>query len=243
MNITRIKRSMNSNSVIEVEIYDMENREKEYISLVIITLIHGIYTYCALGKLPHISLMVFSSIGIKAFLMWTIYSMCLYLVIQKWVMQSQNMKKQYLLSIFFGIVSALLKGGIDFLKAKLGDYLKSVIISACLDEATTVIFFVLLTCVLLFIIGKKKVHFNIKNVKVPLCLLVIWVVSYGVFVGNYLWQNQQAIKAFNANEQERFNLDYHFGRKILDGNVWFYIIFFLLFWWFMRRLTKEENEL
>ena len=234
---------MNSNSVIEVEIYDMENREKEYISLVIITLIHGIYTYCALGKMPYISFGIFDEISVGAFLLWVIYGMCLYLITQVWIIEKDNIKKQCALSIVFGVVSVFLKGSIDYGIGELYEYLQSVIAGACLDEATTVIFFVLLTCVLLFIIGKKKVHFNIKNVKVPLCLLVIWVVSYGAFVGNYLWQNQQAIKAFNANEQERFNLDYHFGRKILDGNVWFYIIFFLLFWWFMRRLTKEENEL
>ena len=218
----------------------MENKEKEYISIIILTLLHGLYTYCALGKMPYIALGIFEWVSMSAFLMWTIYSMGLYLIVQKWIVQEDNMKKQYILAVLFGIISAFVKGGIDFIVEKLVNHLKSVIKLACLDEATTFIFFILLSCVLLRVIARKKICYK-KKIKLPLSILIVILISYLAFVGNYLWQNQAAIEVFNANEEEIFNLDYHFGMKILDGNVWFYIIFYIIFWWFMRRLTEAEE--
>lgn len=218
----------------------MENKEKEYISIVIITLLHGIYTYCALGKIPHISFAVFDNISICAFFLWMIYSACLYLIVQRWIIQTDSIKRQCIWSVVFGVISAFIKGGIDFGIGKIGDYLQSVIKSVCLDEVTTFIFFILLTYVLFGVIAQKRIHCK-KNIRLPLCVLIAIVMCYIAFVCNYLWQNQAAIERFNANEEEIFNLDYHFGMKILDGNVWFYIIFYITFWWFMRRLTEVEE--
>lgn len=220
----------------------MENKQKEYVSIVIITLLHGLYTYCALNKIPHISFMVFDNISIRAFLMWLIYGMCLYLIVQKWVIQADNMKRHCILSLGFGLISALVKGSIDFWIAKVSDNLESVIISVCMDEATTFIFFMLLTCILIIFIAKRKIHFDIRRVKVPLTILLGIVLSYVGFVIRYVHQNQTAIIAYDATEEQIFNLDYHFGMKILDGNVWFYVIFYITFWWFMRRLTEKTEE-
>lgn len=220
----------------------MENKKKEYLGIVIITLLHGLYTYCELGRMPHISFGILDSISMGAFFLWLIYGMCLYLIVQGWVIQADNMKRHCILSLGFGIISALVKGSIDFGITKLSDYLKSVIKLAYMDEITTVVFYILLTCILIIFIAKRKIHFDIRRVKVPLTILLGIVLSYVGFVIRYVHQNQTAIIAYDATEKQIFNLDYHFGMKILDGNVWFYVIFYITFWWFMRRLTEKTEE-
>ena len=107
---------------------------------------------------------------------------------------------------------------------------------------TYIAFGMLLMTVLIVFIAKRKIHFDIKRIKVPMCILIITVLSYVAVVINYIHQNQTAIRAYHATEEQIYNLDYHFGVKILDKNVWFYIIFYIVFWWFLRRLTEKIEE-
>ena len=219
----------------------MENKEKEYVGIIIITLLHGIYTYIDLGRMPHISFGIFDRISVGAFVLWMIYSIFLYMIVQGWMIQTDEILKQSIFAILFGITSATVKGCIDLGVTKLSDYLQSIIKLAYIDQITTVLFGMLLMTVLIVFIAKRKIHFDIKTIKVPMCILIITVLSYVAVVINYIHQNQAAIRAYHATEEQIYNLDYHFGVKILDKNVWFYIIFYIAFWWFMRRLTEKSR--
>lgn len=220
----------------------MENKEKEYLGIIIITLLHGIYTYIELGRMPHISFGIFDRISVGAFVMWMIYSMILYVIVQMWMNQTHNILKQSIIAILFGTISATVKGCLDLGVTKLSDYLQSIIKLAYIDQITTILFGMLLMTFLIVFVAKRKIHFDIKRVKVPMCILIITVLSYIVVVINYIHQNQAAIRDYNATEEQIYNLDYHFGLKILDKNVWFYVVFYIAFWWFMRRLTEKSEE-
>lgn len=220
----------------------MENKEKEYLGIVIITLLHGIYTYIDLGGMPYIAFGILSRITVGAFVMWVIYGMVLYLITVMWIIQANTTVKHWVLAIVFGGMTAIIKGSIDWTMGKLQIFSNSVITIAYTDQITTILFGILLMVVLLIVVAKRKIHFDIKRIKVPMCILIITVMSYVAFVLNYLHQNQIGIQRYNATEEQISNLDYHFGMKILAGNVWFYIIFYITFWWFMRRLTEETEE-
>lgn len=220
----------------------MENKEKEYLGIVIITLLHGIYTYIDLGGMPYIAFGILSRITVGAFVMWVIYGMVLYLITVMWIIQANTTVKHCVLAVVFGGMTAIIKGSIDWIMGKLQIFSNSVITIAYTDQITTILFGILLMVVLLIVVAKRKIHFDIKRIKVPMCILIITVMSYVAFVLNYLHQNQIGIQRYNATEEQISNLDYHFGMKILAGNVWFYIIFYITFWWFMRRLTEETEE-
>lgn len=220
----------------------MENKEKEYLGIVIITLLHGIYTYIDLGGMPYIAFGILSRINISTFLMWVTYGLVLYLITQMWIIQANITVKHWVLAVVFGGMTAITKGSIDWIVEKLRISYNSVITIAYTDQITTILFGILLIVVLLIVVAKRKIYFDIKRIKVPMCILIITVMSYVAFVLNYLHQNQIGIQRYNATEEQISNLDYHFGMKILDGNVWFYIIFYITFWWFMRRLTEETEE-
>ncbi|WP_143524498.1 hypothetical protein [Roseburia sp. 499] len=220
----------------------MENKEKEYLGIIIITLLHGIYTYIDLGRMPHISFGIFDRISVGAFVMWMIYSMFLYVIVQMWMNQTHNILKQSIIAILFGAISATVKGGLDLGVTKLSDYLQSIIKLAYIDQITTILFGMLLMTFLIVFVAKRKIHFDIKRVRVPMCILIITALSYIAVVINYIHQNQAAIRTYNATEEQIYNLDYHFGLKILDKNVWFYVVFYIAFWWFMRRLTEKQEE-
>lgn len=221
---------------------NMENKEKEYLGIIIITLLHGIYTYIDLGRMPHISFGIFDRISVGAFVMWMIYSMFLYVIVQMWMNQTHNILKQSIIAILFGAISATVKGGLDLGVTKLSDYLQSIIKLAYIDQITTILFGMLLMTFLIVFVAKRKIHFDIKRVRVPMCILIITALSYIAVVINYIHQNQAAIRTYNATEEQIYNLDYHFGLKILDKNVWFYVVFYIAFWWFMRRLTEKQEE-
>lgn len=220
----------------------MENKEKEYLGIIIITLLHGIYTYVGLGGMPYIAFGILSKITIGAFCVWMIYGMVLYLITQKWIIQVDITARHCVIAIVFGGITASVKGSIDWVVDKLQIFLKSVIKMAYIDQITTILFGMLLMIVLIVFVAKRKIHFDIKRVKVPMCILIITVLSYVALVMNYLHLNQVAIRTYNATEEEMYNLDYHFGVKIIDKNVWFYIIFYIVFWWFLRRLTEKAEE-
>lgn len=220
----------------------MENKYKEYGSIIVITLLHGIYTYEFLGGMPYIAVGIVSKITVGAFLMWLIYGLIIYLITQKWIIQTNITIKHCVIALGFGVGTAVIKAGVDFGIEKLINSLKGFITMAYIDEATTFIFFMLLTYILLVFVAKKKIHFDIKKVKVPLTVLVGIVLSYVGLVVHYVHQNQTAIIEYDATEEQIFNLDYYFGMKILDMNVWFYVVFYITFWWFMRRMTEKTEE-
>lgn len=220
----------------------MENKEKEYVGVIIITLLHGIYTYIDLGGMPYIAFGILSRINVSTFIMWVIYGLVLYLITQMWIIQTNITVKHCVLAIVFGGMTAIIKGSIDWIVEKLRISSNSVIKIAYTDQITTIVFGILLMVVLLLFIAKRKIHFDIKRIKVPMCILIITMLSYVAFVLNYLHQKQIGIQRYNATKEQISNLDYYFGMKILDGNVWFYIIFYIAFWWFMRRLTEKTEE-
>ena len=221
---------------------NMENKEKEYLGIIIITLLHGIYTYIDLGGMPYIAFGILSRITIGAFLMWMIYGMVLYLITQMWIVQVDISVIHCVIAIVFGGITAVAKGSIDWVAEQVQSVLNSVIKMAYIDQITTILFGMLLMTFLIVFVAKRKIHFDIKRVRVPMCILIITVLSYIVVVINYIHQNQAAIRAYNATEEQIYNLDYHFGMKILDKNVWFYVVFYIAFWWFMRRLTEKSEE-
>lgn len=62
-----------------------------------------------------------------------------------------------------------------------------------------------------------------------------------VVTGRYLCEYYKIIQIYSSKE-EVWRLNYYVGGKILDINVWFYVIFYIVFWWFMRRLTQSPEE-
>lgn len=64
---------------------------------------------------------------------------------------------------------------------------------------------------------------------------IVWMI-YSMSL--YLIMQKWVIQA----DKEIQNLNYYFGRKLLEGNVWFYVIFYITFWWFMRKLTQATEE-
>ena len=220
----------------------MENKYKEYGSIIIATLLHGIFTYKCLGSMPHISLDTFKGASIKAFFLWMIYDMVLYLIIEKWILLREKMQKYCIYAIAFGGISVAIKGGIDFVIGRWGAMLQDVIKIASMVQAVTIFFGIILINVLYFVVAKRKIHFNIKRIRVPVCLIISIVVGYILFVSNYFQQYQEAIQNYNANEEEIWHLNYYIGGKILDANVWFYVAFYIVFWWFMRRLTEKPEQ-
>lgn len=220
----------------------MENKKKEYISVVIITLLHGIYTYEFLGGMPYIAVGIVSKITVGAFLMWLIYGLILYLITQKWIIQTDITIKHCVIALGFGVGTAIIKAGVDFVIEKWRSLSASIIKIVCTDQIANIFFGILLIGFLFLVVAKRKVHFDIKRSRGPICAIITVLFFYVVFIVNYLHQNQTAIREYDATEEQIKNLDYHFGMKILDGNVWFYVIFYITFWWFMRRLTEKTEE-
>ena len=221
---------------------NMENKEKEYLGIIIITLLHGIYTYVELGGMTYIAFGILSIINVSTFMTWVIYGMVLYLITEKWIIQANIKVKNCVIAIVFGGIPAVIKGGIDWVVDELQLYANSVIKMAYIDLISTIFLGMLLMTFLIVFVAKRKIYFDIKRVRVPMCILIITVLSYIVVVINYIHQNQAAIRTYNATEEQIYNLDYHFGLKILDKNVWFYVVFYIAFWWFMRRLTEKSEE-
>lgn len=220
----------------------MKDRYKEYGSVIIATFLHGFFTYEFLGSMPHISLDTFRGTSIKAFFLWLIYSIVLYLVVQKWMLNGEKLVKYCLFSLIFGVISAVLKGFIDLGIGRMGAFFKDVIKIACMVQVTTIFFGIFLMYILFIWVAKRKVCFELKRMKAPICGLLVVLICYGTIIANYLYQNQKIIQDYQLSEEEVWKLNYYLGSKIMDSNVWFYVAFYIIFWWFMRRLTEKTEE-
>ena len=219
----------------------MSSKYKEYSCIIIMTIVHGIFTYRFLGSMPYISLDVFEGASIKAFIMWLVYNTILYIALQKWVALEKIKWKHGVYAIIFGGISTLIKGCIDLGVGKWSAKSEGVIKIAYIVQITTIIFGILLISILFKFIAQRKICFNIKKVKVPLIIIIIILCSYMVVTGRYLCEYYKIIQIYSSKE-EVWRLNYYVGGKILDINVWFYVIFYIVFWWFMRRLTQSPEE-
>ena len=220
----------------------MENKYKEYGSVIIITILHGIFTYKFLGGMPHISFDTFKGASVNAFFMWMIYGMILCFILEKWVLLKKNIFECCISTIVFGGISAVAKGGIDFIIGRLGAKLQDVIKIAYMVQTVTVLFGMVIICVLIFCVAKKRIYFDVKRIKIPICILGSIVLLNILSASNYFNQYQKAVQEYAVSEEVKWKLNYYFGGKILDINVWFYVLFYIAFWWFMRRLTEDSEE-
>lgn len=220
----------------------MSSKYKEYSCIIIMTIVHGIFTYRFLGSMPYIAFGILSKVTISAFFMWVIYGITLYLITQKWVMQNNITVRCCIRTCGFGIIVAIIKEGFDLVVEKSRGLSASVIKIVVTDQITNFVFGILLIVFLFLVVAKRRVSFSKKSVRAPFCTVIAILVGYVAVIGSYLYKIQIETKEYNRTEVEICSLDHYFGMKILDINVWFYVIFYIVFWWFMRRLTKSPEE-
>lgn len=219
----------------------MDSSMKEYGFVLGLNIIFGMVTVTFLGGMPYIPLNPMSYGTVAAFVMWFIYGVILCEITVVFVCKLSGLK--YLRwSVLFGVVVAFIKTFGDFLVGKIFPQSISMKGAAIKDEIVTTLFLLLLVSFLLFVVAKKKI--KLKNIKIPksFYLIIVMVVLYVAFVVNYYTQNRLAIEKFEATTKEIQNLDFHFAFKILNGNVWFFIILITAYWISVRQITKEFEK-
>lgn len=220
----------------------MNRNEIEYISVTVVTILHGIFTGVMLGGMPLVSLTELTQTNIAGICVWLFYGAILYVLVH--LFKCQNKRKIIICvqAVGFGILTALAKGCIDYCMARFMERVQLRMMQvACFDEIVTVVFGAAIMSCLMFLISGRKLHYR-KSAWLPLGMIIMLVVMYICMVTSYFFQNRKAIAAFDANFEEIQNLDYHFAFKILDLNVWFYVIIYILFWWFLRTVTEEQKK-
>lgn len=220
----------------------MDKTKIEYLCVVAATWFHGMLTAFSLGSMPRIAiqnLLVGESIAVGVFILWTLYGMSLYLVIKFCQNGFKNVSLQIVTSIFFGIFTALMKSGFDFVEDKVtyGATMKAI---AIIDEVDTIVFGMLLMVVLHLIVARKRIYFDWKKVSWSLGFFVGTIAVYSFIVCRMFIDNQKAIEMYSATAEEIQNLDFHFAFKILSVNPVIYVVAYIFFWWFMNRATIRK---
>lgn len=218
----------------------MENKN-EYICIISATVLHGLVTYLKLGSMPHIALEYIDKISITAFCLWAIYGAILYIVAQKWVKEEKS-RINFIKAVVFGFCTAITKGIIDFIVARLTLKIESVMLLVVIDGVETFIFGMLLISVVICFWGKKRIICMFDKFMVELTLVGVTILLYVIMLGSYFWQNAKAIDQFSATAEEIRNLDYHFAYRIVDGNVYCYVLFYIFFWNLLRSATQDVTE-
>lgn len=150
----------------------MKNRNKEYISIALLTLFQGIFTYKFLGGMPYIAFGIWSKVTVSAFLMWMIYGTVLYFIAQKWVMKCNITVKSSVRALGFGIGIAVIKGGFDFVVEKCRGLSASVVEIVLTDQITNFLFGILIIMILFLVIAKNKIYVVKKALKFQYVYLV-----------------------------------------------------------------------
>lgn len=221
----------------------MHRNEIEYISVIAVTILHGIFTGVMLGGMPLVSLTELTQTNIAGICVWLFYGASLYALVRLYKCQNKRKIIICVQAVGFGIVTALAKGCIDYYMARLMERVQfSMMQVACFDELVTVVFGMILMLSLMLLISGRKPYCNRKSALLPLGMIIMMVIIYICMVTSYFFQNRKAIAAFDANFEEIQSLDYHFAFKILDINVWFYITIYILFWWLLHMVTETHEK-
>ena len=216
------------------------NKTSEYICIITATILHGIITYFVLGSMPHISFIYFHKTSIIAFCMWAVYGTLLSFTAQK--LQKPKLHiKHFLLAFLFGIGTAISKGLLDFIIAKLIINIDKVMVVAVIDGLVNLIFGVLLIILTRLFFTKTKIVWKTGNSTIALSFVIITIALYAFILSFYFIQNNRTIEKISATYEEIQNLDYYFAFKITDMNVLFYVLLYILFWWFSDIITSENT--
>lgn len=213
----------------------------EYMCMICVTVLHGILTYCKLGSMPYIALEFINKVSITAFCIWAIYGAIVFMIAQKWVAKEKR-KICIAQAIVFGICIAILKGGIDFITARLTTGIQSSMIVVVIDGVVTFLFGIVLMSLAVCTFAKQRKLGPLDKIKIELSVTAGVIALYIIMVGAFFWQNAQAIKKFSASAEEIQNLDFYFAVKIADGNVCFYVLFYIVFWHLLRKATQVNRK-
>lgn len=217
---------------------------KEYIAIVILNILHGIFTGVMLGGMPLISLTELTQTSMIGIFLWLLYGISLYMIAHIEIIQDKKILNIFVKAVGFGLAVVFVKGIIDYCIAHVTEVLQlSMMQIACVDQVVTVVFGALMISFLMLVILKRKINIDWNKAALPVGLIGMVIVVYVCMVINCFLQNKKVIGMYDANLEEMRNLDYHFAFEILDMNPWFYVILYILFWWGLRRITLEKQDM
>jgi len=220
----------------------MENKTREYIFIVIINLLYAIISYSFLGGISSILIAYMDILALISTALWVVYIITQYMIIKKASWKKDKSIQEILRAILFSVCFIILKMCGDFIFTRVSIFNQMMRRTAILLEIESCFWGGTLIVTLFLVIGRAKVIWSWKRIRVPLLTSILPLLGYGAFVINRLRQYSIAVEMYGDTLEQIESIDLYFAYKITDGNAWFYAAFAIALWWFMRRLTGVEKE-
>lgn len=219
----------------------MSNRVKEGCWVVILTVLHAIFTVLVLREMPFIVFYHMRASALVALGLWTAYVAGMYIVTLVFEGKKAIAGKDVYKAIGVGLLMAILKGIIDTVWDRAGalytDQGRYIVLEI---QGQVLLFGIILFVVLQIIVARKRIVFDLKKAMAPVVAMAIVLVVYIVQVCNNLG-DYTAYKHYATTEVQLYNLDMYITHKILNHNIWSYVLLYICFWWFMQRITVSKE--
>ena len=216
----------------------MANRLKECGLILGLNIFYAIIIYNFLGGVSSISLFYLDSYRWSGLPLWIIY---VFMQCAALKLFGEKNRKYIIHTSIFTVCFMLLKVGIDFIWGEISWKIQAYRQIAIVEGVLPYIYEILLILIVFFVMGKEKISWSWKRIKVPGILLILSIISYILFIFNNQFQYSEAVTHYYAMI-DREKMDLYFATLIMSGNPWFYAIFAIILWWFMRRLTDPTQD-
>ncbi len=215
----------------------MNKLQKEYMLIWIVNILYIIITSAFLGGGASIDFFHLEGFLWLALPMWIIYTFFQFLALK---ISDEGIKKYIVKAVIFTICLILIKIIADFIWGATSWEGQTYRQIAIIEGILPYIYEILLILAAFFALGKKKISWCWKQIRVPGTLLIVSIISYVVFLLNNQFQFSEAAARYSGMFQQE-QIDLYFAILIMRGNPWFYAAFAIILWWCMRRLTNPAQ--
>jgi hypothetical protein len=221
----------------------MSNQAKEGFWVIALTLCHAAITVCNLGSMPFIVFYHIRKTGLIALVLWTLYAVILYLLSIRFSDNRILTVKDFPKAIIFGVLFSLSMGIVETVIDRIFALFPYAPIALAIETQVEVLvvgllLFSFLQCKVL----KRKACFKKSNLKVPLTAIVIVIVIYAAQVIQEFLKYREVAKDLQPYTTEWYNVETYYGCRILNHNIWSYVVLYFLFWWLIQRLCIKEEK-
>ena len=216
----------------------MKQSGKEYIFIWAANIFYAIITCTILGGGASIDFFHLEGFLWLALPMWILYTFFQFLALK---ISDEGIKKHIVKAVVFTVCLILIKIIADFIWGATSWDGQTYCQIAIVEGVLPYIYEILLILIVFFVMGKEKISWSWKRIKVPGILLILSIISYILFIFNNQFQYSEAVTHYSAMV-DREKMDLYFATLIMSGNPWFYAIFAIILWWFMRRLTDPTQD-